>query len=427
MEALVGEDPVKVAELLIPMLQADIPDDLHDICMDILQQVGVCISLEGIRQDHWFDELKAEADPQNIEIVSQIVGKRYFAYSILLGLQIQSLKQTADPNLARLSDDSLDEGGMSKSTLVEFTSDSEMIQKLPLEQFNLQVASVLLGIGVNATRHCTLPLTAEQALSIIGEMPLLVAPLFDIFPTHLAAVQKGSLFKCIIGLSTPKGRAFLSIEEFDKLVLQLLRFDVQRYGQERLTFDFDTTSATAAFNRGDYQQVIHLLETWPGLLSTMLKTPAQKELNETQLARIASGCRLLSGAFRHMGETEFAMEVIRLAIRYTADTEFVAPLYLEMGALLNHEERFGEALAFLRRATVLDPESATGWASLGKALRHQHRLIAAWIALREAQSLGAAKFDDHFIAPAETVRNETDAQIEILRKAFKDAQLVWPR
>ena len=401
-----------MAESLIPLLQLDIPDTTHKTCMNILQKTGSLVSLDALRQDNWFDELKAEVDPENIDLVSRILGKRYFAYSLLLGLQITSIRQHSD------------EPG---NTIVEFTSDSEMVQKLPLSQFNMQVASVLLGIGINAQRHCTLPLTDEQALTIIGEVPLLVAPLFEIFPTHLAAVQKGALFNCVIGLATPKGRAFLAIEEFDKLILQLLRFDVQRYGQGKIDHDFDTEPALAAYEQQDYQQVINLLETWPGLLSTMLKTPAQKELSDKQLMGIAKGCQLLSSAFEHIGNSEYAQEVIRLGIRYTADTPYAGPLYLEMGLILNKAEQFGEAIAYLRRATRILPTVVMGWSELGKALMQRHRCIAAWLVLEHAMTLLTDSADSVGTQLDQSARKDADAALAVLRNIFNEANIVWPK
>ncbi|MBN2717157.1 MAG: tetratricopeptide repeat protein [Deltaproteobacteria bacterium] len=409
-EMLFKEDPSRVADVLIPMLQSSISDDVHGLCMDILQKTGGCVALDQIRQDHWFDDLKADADPGNFELVAGIIGNRYLAYSILLGLQITRLRQMESPNAM---------------TIVEFTSDSEMIQKLPLSQFNLQVASVLLGIGIHTIRECELPLTEEQALSIIGEMPLLVAPLFDIFPSHLAAVQKGSLFKSVIGMTTPRGKAFLTIDEFHRLILQLLRFDVQRYGQERLAFDFNTGPAVAAYEQQDYAQVISLLETWPGLLSTMLKTPAQDALSEPQLEGIAQGCQLLGSSFIYMGNVQYAEEVLRLGIRYTGDTPFGAQLFLDMGVLLNQEERYGEAIAFLRRATVTQPTLVAGWIALGRALRHRGRRVAAWLALSHAISILHEK-EDAMDDADRSAMAEADAERHPVAQAIEEAAIAWP-
>ena len=402
MTTLSGMDPALVARHLIPLLKTEVSDGTYQACMDTLVNVGACLALDDIRQDKWFENLKAEAHADNMELVSRIIGPRFFAYSILLGLQIESLRQP-DPDLPE------DE---KKDTIVEFTTDSEMIQKLPLTQFNMQMASVLMDIGIDSVRKCTLPLDSQQALGIIGEMPLLVAPLFELYPTHLAAVQQGSRLQSAVAISTARGKAFLPVEEFHKLVLQLLQFDVQRFGLSQLVLNFETAEAEEAYSQNNFDRVIHLLETWPGLLSTLLKTPAQKDLSLAQRQQIATGCALLSGSYMHRNEPQWAVEVVRLGLRYTFDTPHADALFIEMGMILNQLREYGQAIGYLKHATIINPESPVPWRELGKALYHQHRLIGAQLALAEAKRLGA-DVDD------------MKEMLEVIEKTFNNAGIRW--
>jgi hypothetical protein len=395
---LSGMDPVLVANQLIPLLKTDISDATCQACMDALVNVGACLPLDDIRQDKWFENLKAEANSDNMELVSRIIGPRYFAYSILIGLQIESLRQP-DPDLSQ---------NEKTDTIVEFTTDSEMIQKLPLTQFNMQVASVLMDIGIDSVRKCTLPLDSQQALSIIGEMPLLVAPLFELYPTHLAAVQNGSRLQSAVAISTAREKAFLPIEDFHKLILQLLQFDVQRFGLSQLVLNFETAEAEEAYSQNNFDRVIHLLETWPGLLSTLLKTPAQKDLSLAQRKQIATGCTLLSGSYMHRNEPQWAVEVIRLGIRYTFDTPHANALFLEMGMILNQLREYGQAIGYLHHATIVSPESPVPWRELGKALYHQHRLMGAQLSFARARQLGADM-------------NDVKEELEVIEKTFNNA------
>lgn len=397
-EALGQMPPKTVGEALITLMQQDISMNTSNRCMALLEKLGICVSLTTLRQDHWFEQLQQSGDATNMALVTRIVGKRYLAYSILLGIQIEQLHiNERNPDL----------------TMVNFTTDTEMVQKLPLSQFCMQVTSVLLSIGIHSEHKAVNPMTEAQALAICGEMPLLVAPLFDIFPTHVSAIQLDDRFLGMVCLDTPKGHAYLKIDEFHKLVLQLLQLDMYRFGGENLFEDLDTRAAAKAYRKRNFEEVATLLETWPAVLSTMLKSPAQKNLTAEQLEKIAEGCQLLSGAYLHTGQTAWAEEVIRLGIRYVSDTPHAWSLYLEMGLLLNVERRYGEAIGFLRRATVLSPESAEAWAALGKALRQRRRLIAAWFVLKEAQRLKA---------PGKKIRSD----LRYVKEAFKKAKISWP-
>lgn len=370
--ALLEKDPDAVLNAICSLLLTDISSYTRAACFDISERLEGTISLESIQQDGWLDDVRAEAE--NFELVSRIIGERYLAYSILLGLQIDSIKN--DQN-------------KTDGTIVQFTADNEMIQMLPLEQFKSQVTSVLLSIGPQNSEEFSLPLTEQKALELIGELSLLVAPLFDISVQRLFAVKPDNILRSVISVKTPSGYSYLNLRDFHHLIVELIQRDLEKLGPAQLSLELNADAALLAYQQQNWEEVISQLETWPGLLSTMLRSPAKKQLTADQLLHIAKGTQMLADVYQMQDNLTWAKEIYRLGIRYVENTTYGGPLYFALGLLHNNEGEFGQAIGYLRRALSLGDNPAQVYAALGKALLERKKVFGAYLAFKEANTLGA--------------------------------------
>ncbi|MBN2340538.1 MAG: hypothetical protein JXX29_15635 [Deltaproteobacteria bacterium] len=386
------ETLVSIAKLLF----TDISSQTHATCLDILEKHDVAASLKDLAQDGWLDEVKAEAE--NFHIVSRIVGERYLAYSILLGLQIQSIKKDIE---------------FHNRTLVQFTSDSDMVQALPLGQFRLQVTSVLLSIGIQASDKIEYPLTESNMLQLIGELPLLVAPLFGISLKRLIAIQLPAQPYTVLGITTPSGHVYIELKDFRNIILRLIQNDLEKLGEEKLELQLDTSEAKAAFEKQDLDRVHHLLQTWPGLLSTLLKSPIKNELNDNQLQQIAEGTQMLAAVYLKQEKYAWAKETLRLGVRYTCDSSHAGPLYLALGKLYNQTEDYGESIGYLRRALAFNEDAFETYTALSDALFFRNKKLCAYLLMKEAKTL-------HPLPPP------LQQRFDEVKQTMREKEIGWP-
>src|SRR5262249_33935666 len=66
------------------------------------------------------------------------------------------------------------------------------------------------------------------------------------------------------------------------------------------------------------------------------------------------------------------------------------PVWGQLGMVLASQQKWGEALAALQKATELDPQDGASWNNLAFVLRNMGRETEAMDAFRRAQALGVA-------------------------------------
>jgi len=367
-------------------------------CLDVAQRFGALVSLSAVRRDGWLDRIGRDAE--NFSLVSQIVGRRQLAYAILLGVRITSLAR--DPVTPA-------------NTSVHFTVEDGQEQVLPLAQFRSQVTASLLGIPRHPRPVTSLPAEERDGAELLGDFFLLTAPLFDISLSRLVLFPADEGFSAVVGFTDAMGHSFMPIDDFRQMITDSIAEDLKAVQPVRHRLDLSLVeTAQQATADGDFDRVISLLETWPGLLSTMLRTPEVQSLKTHQLVWIAAGLKLLGDAFDAKGDKRWSEELYRLGLQYIRDLEEGAPLYLTMGLLMNREDRSGEAIGYLRRALALGTPPVEIYPALGIALLKTGKTIGAYFILKEARRLGGV--------PSDAVQEALECAADRIRAA----QLSWP-
>lgn len=359
MEDVVGP----VADLLLEEPSSEI----QAACLDLLEKMGAVASLEGARTDGWFERI--EEGVGNFDAVRGIMGERFLAYAIILGVQIRTL--TTDPRFPA-------------NTTVEFSVGDDEPETLTLGEFRTRLVNALVS-RTHEPPPLELPLLPDAAAGTIGNRLLLLAPLFGI---SLELVVAGSLDedrpRALVGFVDESGFSFMDLRDFEMGIKEKARRDLAGTAEEPFRLDLSAVDrARAAAKRGEYDQVISTLETWPGLLSLLQRTPVAQQLDGAQVATIGEGLELLGLAFKMRGRLLWAEELFRLGLQFVREGSSAARLFLGLGALLVETERYGEAIGLLRRAAALGLQDAEVFPPLARAFLKRGKVVAA-IALFEA-------------------------------------------
>jgi hypothetical protein len=349
--------------------------EVQAACLDLLDRFGASIELRGARADDWFEKIGEQIE--GVRAIGEIMGPRFLAYSMILGLQIRSLSR--DPNVPA-------------NTTVEFETGDGEPQALTLGEFKLRAVQALLR-----RRHeppqVDLPLVDEDALRLIGSTALLLAPLFDLTIENVI-VSPEAPQRVIVGFVSNIGMSYLEWPAFEALLSQLVTADLRGAGEERFKLDLTAVGiAREAASRGDHAGVIRVLENWPGLLAALQRTPIAKQLAPQQVTLIGEGLLLLGGAFEVQGRDLWSEELYRLGLQLLREQSPSPELFFRLGLLLVAKERYGEAIGLLRRAHATGFEEEKVLPALGRALLRRGRKVAAGLLLERARSLGAGGDD----------------------------------
>ena len=180
--ALSNLPPGNVLPPLADLLLETSSHRIQSACLDIMEQFGTAISLTGIRSDQWLEKLGGRIE--GYDKICEIMGKRFLAYALMLGVQIRTL--SIDPRFP-------------VNTMVEFSVNDERVQTLTLGEFRVRTVQSLLA-QKRQPIPASLPLTLENAAPVIGGKNLLAAPLFGISLNHLVLADvESSPPKAIIG------------------------------------------------------------------------------------------------------------------------------------------------------------------------------------------------------------------------------------
>ncbi len=368
-----GEQPASsVLKPLADLMIEDSSHFVHGACLDLMERFGAVVSLSEVRLDGWFDQLSEEIS--NFDKIGSIVGKRFLAYSIILGVQIRSL--TTDPRYQA-------------NSVVEFTAGDEQVQTLTLGEFRVRIVQSIIQ-DQREPVSLNLPLSTADATAIIGGRNLLLAPLFSISIDKLILADLDLRSpQAIVGYISEQGYNFLSLRDFEELIKGKARRDLAGTQEEPFMLDLEAVDrARQAFDEGDLDRVIAMLQTWPGLLSVLHRTPVVKDLEQEQLEKISEGLEILGLAFQERDRKTWSEELFRLGLQFSREGEVAARIFHHLGLLLVKNQRFGEAIGLFRRAIKLGVSESEILPLLGRAFLKTDKVIAASALLKKASAIG---------------------------------------
>jgi tetratricopeptide (TPR) repeat protein len=335
--------------------------------------------LDAIRTDGWFERIGQGIG--SFQSLCDIVGERFFAFSMITGARITAL--TVD---RRNPDQTLVDFVVGGDT-DEGTGDP---QRLTLPEFRRRLVAALVveGAGAPAPERDT---DLEGLQLHIGVRYLLLAPLFGFSLRALHVSADGSALEVVAD-----GReARMRLEAFQLRIRALVREELERAtAGQRATIDLaQVAEAEAASIDGNWHRVLQLLGAWPAPLAIFLRTPEGQALSPEASSLIAKGLGFLGTAFLKLGDIERAEEVYRLGIQYGQDTSTAADIFVKLGEGFLADGRPGEAIAPLRRAVVLGASARLVQPMLARAFLRRSRLVAAYSCVRAALDAGVPQAD----------------------------------
>lgn len=336
------------------------------------------VGLGSIRTDGWFERIGESVG--SFQALCDIVGERFFAFSMITGARITSL--TVD----RRNPD---------ATLVDFTvggADDEAspgdVQRLSLAEFRRRLVGALVAdepAGPPPRRA-----TDVEAIQLhIGVRFLLLAPLYGYSLLELRVGPAGSTLR----LLRDGAEELHPLAAFRERVKAHVRQELGRAskGAGRGAIDLSQVKgAEEAAAQGDHARVVALLGQWPAPLTIFLRTPEGQMLNPDSRALIARGLGLLGSACAELGDGGQAEEILRLAVQYAGEGPVAADVYARLGEALLLADRAGEAIGPLRRGANLGAPGVRIWPALARAFAARGRGMAALAAVHEARAAGVS-------------------------------------
>ncbi len=335
--------------------------------------------LDAVRTDGWFERIGEGIG--SFQALCEIIGERFFAFSIIVGARITAL--TVDRRNPELS-------------LVDFVvgaGDSDEggdPQRLTLADFRRRLVGALLVDDDKPAPAPTRETEVEVTQLFIGVRYLLLAPLYGY-----------SLRRLVLGGSGPPELVVLHDGVEETHDLDAFRFRLRAVVREELdrattgsrsAIDLSkVTEAEAASLRSEWTKVVQLLGTWPAPLAIFLRTPEGQLLTADARGLIAKGLGLLGSACVHLGEIEQAEEVFRIGIQYAQEGVAAAELFRRLGEALLQSDRAGEAIGPLRRALAFGGSPADVMPPLARAFLKRKKWVAAYACLRDALEAGVGE------------------------------------
>lgn len=334
-------------------------------------------SLKSIRTDGWFERIAESV--ASFQALCDIVGERFFAFSLITGARITAL--TVD---RRSPDDSL----------VDFevagleSPEGHDTQRLTLARFRQRLVSALIAeepSGPVPQRE-----TDVEAIQLhIGVRYLLLAPLYGYSLEELNCLPQDSMLTVIQDGSSIE----VELHEFRRMMRSLVLDELDRVSQatqdEGEGIDLARIpEAEEASLAGDHERVIQILGSWASPLTILLRTPDGQMLGGETRGALSVALGLLGSSLVACSEPAQGEDVLRLAVQYAVDTTKAGQAYARLGAALVAELRFGEAVAPLRRAANAGAPPELVWPALSLAFLEQGRLLAAFGAAEEGAAQG---------------------------------------
>jgi len=334
--------------------------------------------LDAVRTDGWFERIGEGIG--SFQALCEIVGERFFAFSIIVGARITAL--TVDRRNPDLS-------------LVDFVvglGDAEEglePQRLTLADFRRRLVGALL---VEDDKPASVP-SRETEIEVIqlyiGVRYLLLAPLYGYSLRNLQLDHDtAQLVLLHDGVEETH-----DLDAFRFRVRALVREELERVAAgSRSAIDLSkVTEAEGAALRKEWSKVVQLLGSWPAPLAIFLRTPEGQLLTSDARALIAKGLGLLGSACVHLGEIEQAEEVFRIGIQYAQEGVAAADLFRRLGEALLQNDRPGEAIGPLRRALAFGGGPGEVMPPLARAFLRRRKWVSAYACLRDALDAGVSE------------------------------------
>jgi tetratricopeptide (TPR) repeat protein len=335
--------------------------------------------LDAVRTDGWFERIGQGIG--SFHALCDIVGERFFAFSMITGARITAL------TVARRNPD---------QTLVDFMVGAEGdeidadVQRLTLPDFRRRLVAALLAEGPSAPAPSRD--TDLEALQLhIGVRYLLLAPLYGYSLRSLRVEEGRSTLQVLIdGRETP-----FELQSFQQRIRAHVREELERASSgQKSTIDLaQVAEAEIAAIAGDWSRVLSLLGTWPAPLAIFYRTPEGQALSPEASSLIAKGLGLLGTACVKLGEMERAEEIYRLGVQYAQDPSSSADIFTRLGEGLLSGGRAGEAIGALRRAAALGASTKVIQPLLARAFLRRNRFVASYACIRSALDAGVAQSD----------------------------------
>ncbi len=337
--------------------------------------------LDAVRTDGWFERIGEGIG--SFQALCEIIGERFFAFSIIVGARITAL--TVDRRNPDLS-------------LVDFvvgvgdTEEGLEPQRLTLADFRRRLVGALLVEDDKPAPEPTRDTEIEVIQLYIGVRYLLLAPLYgySLRKLMLGDEDGGQIVVLHDGVEET-----YELDAFRFRVRALVREELDRVaGGARSAIDLSkVTEAETAALAGEWTKVVQLLGSWPAPLAIFLRTPEGQLLTPDARALIAKGLGLLGSACVYLNEIEQAEEVFRIGIQYAQEGLAAADLFRRLGEALLKSDRPGEAIAPLRRAVAFGGSSADVMLPLARAFMRRKKWVAAYACVRDALEAGVAERD----------------------------------
>jgi hypothetical protein len=335
--------------------------------------------LDAVRTDGWFERIGEGIG--SFQALCEIIGERFFAFSIIVGARITAL--TVDRRNPELS-------------LVDFVvgaGESEEglePQRLTLADFRRRLVGALLIEDDKRAPEPTRDTDIEVIQLFIGVRYLLLAPLYGY---SLRVLLLGEKKGAELVVSHDGVDETHEVDAFRGRIRGLVREELERVATgSRSAIDLSkVTEAESASLRDEWSKVVQLLGSWPAPLAIFLRTPEGQLITPDARALIAKGLGLLGTACVNLGDAEQAEEVFRIGIQYVQEGIGAADLFRRLGEALLRSDRPGEAIGPLRRALAFGGPAVQVLPALARALIRRKRWVAAYACLRDALEAGVAE------------------------------------
>src|SRR5580692_2759860 len=337
--------------------------------------------LDAVRTDGWFERIGEGIG--SFQALCEIIGERFFAFSIIVGARITAL--TVDRRNPDLS-------------LVDFVvgvgdaEDGLEPQRLTLADFRRRLVGALLVEDDKPAPEPTRATEIEVVQLYIGVRYLLLAPLYGYSLRKLQLDEEEGAQLVVMHDGVEETH---DLDAFRFRIRALVREELERIATgSRSAIDLSkVTEAEAAAMAKDWPKVLQLLGSWPAPLAIFLRTPEGQLLTADARGLIAKGLGLLGSACVHMGEVEQAEEVFRIGIQYAQEGTAAAELFRRLGEALLQSDRAGEAIGPLRRSLAFGGTAAEVMPPLARAFLKRKKWVAAYACLRDALEAGVSERD----------------------------------
>jgi tetratricopeptide (TPR) repeat protein len=337
--------------------------------------------LDAVRTDGWFERIGEGIG--SFQALCEIIGERFFAFSIIVGARITAL--TVDRRNPDLS-------------LVDFVvgmgdaDDGLEPQRLTLADFRRRLVGALLVEDDKPAPEPQRDTEIEVIQLYIGVRYLLLAPLYGYSLRKLLTDEEEGAQLVVLHDGVEETH---DLDAFRFRIRALVREELERVATgARSAIDLSKVGeAEAAALRNEWTKVIQLLGSWPAPLAIFLRTPEGQLLTPDARGLIAKGLGLLGSACVHLGEVEQAEEVFRIGIQYAQEGMAAADLFRRLGEALLLSDRPGEAIGPLRRALAFGGPAADVMPPLARAFLKRKKWVAAYACLRDALEAGVGERD----------------------------------